>query len=205
MRETDVSVSPAVQYISFTWLCLLGQPCVLKKYLCFSAVLLSGVIDVANYWTYTAKLRSLIHSGRDKMVVISQTTFLVHFLAWKCINFDQDFIEVCSQWSNKQYSSIGSNNGFAPVRRQAIIWINDGLVYWRTYIRISVSLSKSHLYGSNNFGYCNQTIEIYQISIWCYFYTKCYVSMIDIKYYDIDIVSLGCGTTTYSSNGDWYL
>ena len=25
----------------------------------------------------------------------------------------------------------GSNNGLAPIRRQAIIWSNDGLVYWR--------------------------------------------------------------------------
>ena len=28
--------------------------------------------------------------------------------------------------SNKQYSSIGSDNGLAPTRRQAIIWNNDG-------------------------------------------------------------------------------
>ena len=26
---------------------------------------------------------------------------------------------------------IGSDNGLAPNRRQAIIWTNDGLVYWR--------------------------------------------------------------------------
>ena len=26
----------------------------------------------------------------------------------------------------KQYSSIGSDNGLAPARRQAIIWTNDG-------------------------------------------------------------------------------
>ena len=28
---------------------------------------------------------------------------------------------------------IGSDNGLAPVRWQAIIWINDSLVYWRIY------------------------------------------------------------------------
>ena len=28
---------------------------------------------------------------------------------------------------------IGSVNGLAPNRRQAIIWINDGLVYWCIY------------------------------------------------------------------------
>ena len=28
--------------------------------------------------------------------------------------------------SNDQYSSIGSDNGLAPARRQAIIWTHDG-------------------------------------------------------------------------------
>ena len=28
--------------------------------------------------------------------------------------------------SNEQYSIIGSDNGLAPTRRQAIIWIDDG-------------------------------------------------------------------------------
>ena len=36
------------------------------------------------------------------------------------------FTEVGSQGSNEQYSSIGSDNGLAPARRQAIIWNNDG-------------------------------------------------------------------------------
>ena len=33
----------------------------------------------------------------------------------------------------KQYSSIGSDNGLAPTRRQIIIWTNDGIVYWNIY------------------------------------------------------------------------
>ena len=40
--------------------------------------------------------------------------------------------EVCSQGSN-QCSSIGSDNGLMPVRRQAIIWINGGLDYSGIY------------------------------------------------------------------------
>ena len=28
--------------------------------------------------------------------------------------------------SNQQYSSIGSDDGLAPTRRQAIIWTNNG-------------------------------------------------------------------------------
>ena len=33
---------------------------------------------------------------------------------------------VCSYVPNEQYSTIGSDNGLAPNRRQAIIWTNDG-------------------------------------------------------------------------------
>ena len=55
----------------------------------------------------------------------------MRFLELKCINFEYDFLEICSQLSNQQYSSIWSDNGMAPVRRQAIIWNNDGLAYWR--------------------------------------------------------------------------
>ena len=42
------------------------------------------------------------------------------------INFDQNFTKVCSLVSNQQYSSIGSDNGLVPPRRQAIIWTKDG-------------------------------------------------------------------------------
>ena len=41
------------------------------------------------------------------------------------MNFDQDFTEVYSQGSSQQYSSIGLDNGLAPVRPQAIVWTND--------------------------------------------------------------------------------
>ena len=43
------------------------------------------------------------------------------------------FTEICSHGTNWQYGSFGSDNGLAPIRRQAIIWTNDGLVYWRIY------------------------------------------------------------------------
>ena len=46
----------------------------------------------------------------------------------KIVVFDENFIEICSQGSNSQYFSIGSDNGLAPTRQQAIIWTNDGLV-----------------------------------------------------------------------------
>ena len=41
------------------------------------------------------------------------------------MNFDEYFTEICAEGSNLNYSSIGSDNGLAPTRRQAIIWTND--------------------------------------------------------------------------------
>ena len=45
--------------------------------------------------------------------------------------FDLNVIEGCSGESNKQLAILGSDNGLAPVLRQAIIWAKDGIVYWR--------------------------------------------------------------------------
>ena len=50
-----------------------------------------------------------------------------------------DSAEFCSQGFNKQYSSIVSDNGLAPTRRQSIIWTNDGLVYWRIYASLGLN------------------------------------------------------------------
>ena len=33
---------------------------------------------------------------------------------------------MCLEGSNEQYPIIGSDNGLAPTRRQAIIWAKDG-------------------------------------------------------------------------------
>ena len=42
--------------------------------------------------------------------------------------------------SNKQFSSVGSENALAPIRRQAIIWTNDGYIT-DAYMRPSASMS----------------------------------------------------------------
>ena len=52
----------------------------------------------------------------------------MHFLEWKLLYFDENFIEISSLGSNQQYSIIGSDNGLVQVRQQAITWTNDGLV-----------------------------------------------------------------------------
>ena len=56
------------------------------------------------------------------------------------MNFDKYFTEVCSQGSNEEYPNIGSDNGLAPTRRQAIIWTNDGN-FTDAYMRHSASTS----------------------------------------------------------------
>ena len=38
-----------------------------------------------------------------------------------------------------KYSSIGSDNGLEPNRPQAIIWTNDGLVYWGIYASLGLN------------------------------------------------------------------
>ena len=43
-----------------------------------------------------------------------------------------NFILFIVNLSIYQYYNVGSGNGLAPNRRHAIIWTNDGLVYWRT-------------------------------------------------------------------------
>ena len=43
-------------------------------------------------------------------------------------------------------SSIGSDNGLVPNRRQAIIWTNDGIVYRRIYASLDlIDLSRQGL------------------------------------------------------------
>ena len=65
------------------------------------------------------------------MINTSRRHFRMHFLEWKSLNLEYSLTEVCSQGSNRQWYSIGSDNGLAPIRRQAIIWTNDGLCWWR--------------------------------------------------------------------------
>ena len=54
---------------------------------------------------------------------------------------DKD-LRVCSQGCNKQYHRIGSDNGLAPTRRQAVVWNNDGY-FTDAYMRHSASMGYS--------------------------------------------------------------
>ena len=69
---------------------------------------------------------NLTHWGRYKMAAISQTTHSNAFSWMEMLLFLFKF-----HWSlflrvQLTISIIGSENGLAPTRRQAIIWTNDG-------------------------------------------------------------------------------
>ena len=68
----------------------------------------------------------LAHWGRgDKMADNLQTTFSTALSCMEILVFDSDFTDICLQESDWHKSSIGSDNGLASVRRQAIIWTNQ--------------------------------------------------------------------------------
>ena len=80
----------------------------------------------------------LTHWCRDNM---ARLHFQMHFLEWKCMNFDSDFTELSSQGSNWQYLSTSSDNGLAPTRWQAIIWTNADY-FTDSYMHDLASMSK---------------------------------------------------------------
>ena len=73
------------------------------------------------------KNQPITYGGWDKMATILQMTYSSAFPWMKTLEF---FTGICSLGSNWQYGSIGSDNGLAPNRWQAIIWSNDGMFYW---------------------------------------------------------------------------
>ena len=78
-------------------------------------------------------LSLLAHLPQDKMAAISPTTFSSECWWMKVLYFDLNFTEFCSQWSSWQQNSIGSDNGLASNRPEAIIWTNADQIHWRTY------------------------------------------------------------------------
>ena len=58
------------------------------------------------------------------MAAFLQRTFSNEFLQLECLNFDYNFIEVVPKGLINKYSNIGSDNGLAPTRQQAIIRTN---------------------------------------------------------------------------------
>ena len=95
-------------------------------------------------WTYL-----LMHALNAKLVNIlrpkqnghhfTDDIFKRIFVEWKLSYFGSNFTEICSQGSNYQYTSIGSDDGLAPNRRPAFAWVIGDLVYWRIYASLSLS------------------------------------------------------------------
>ena len=57
------------------------------------------------------------------------------------------FTEICSLCSKQQYAQFGLDNGLAPIRRQAIIWTDNGLVYWPIHVSLCHSMRwKANIY-----------------------------------------------------------
>ena len=97
------------------------------------------------WWTYI-----ISYWGRDKIAAISETACSNAFSWMKMMELRFKFAEICSQESNQQYPSIGSDNGLAPSRRQAIIWTNDGY-FTDAYLRHSASMSFNGSWWKNSF------------------------------------------------------
>ena len=60
---------------------------------------------------------------------------------------DSDFTDFFSCVTNWQKSGIGSDNGLAHIRGQAIIWTNNGLIYWRIYASLGLNDQVGKLYS----------------------------------------------------------
>ena len=102
------------------------QFCVIIKYLQAHY----GQVISSQMWN---AITTLTHWGQDKIAAISQTTFSDPFSGMKMYKFWLTF-----HWSlfpriQLTISSIGSDDGLAPTRRQAIIWTNADPIHWRVY------------------------------------------------------------------------
>ena len=75
------------------------------------------------------------------MYVFNHTGILQGCLTATEIIVSFDFNEICFQISHQEHASIGSDNGLAPNRRQAITWTNGGIVFWRIYMYQPASVS----------------------------------------------------------------
>ena len=75
-------------------------------------------------------------SPLDKTVAFRRRYFQMQFYECNVLYFGSNFTRGGSLGSNWQQPSIGLNNGLAPNRRQAIVWINADLIQWRLYVAL---------------------------------------------------------------------
>ena len=114
--------------------------------------------------------KELTHWGWDIIAAI-WLHFQMQFFHRRWLYFDQNFTKVCSQGSNQQQSSIGSDNGLARNRRQAIIWASDGLDYLCIYVSLSLNeLIKSIHFTTLKIHTSNCRVYIYEHTVWFMFW-----------------------------------
>ena len=96
---------------------------------------------ISYYWfhlvPYKCHIVVLRHWVWDKLADISQTAFSN---AFSLVKKHQFWLKV--HWSLVlwfQLDSVGSGKGLALIRRQAIIWTDDGLVYWHIYVSLGLN------------------------------------------------------------------
>ena len=75
----------------------------------------------------------------DKIADISKVIFDNTFFLLNCLNFYSNFTDLCPQVCNWQYVMAW------PTRRQTVIWIRDGLVYWWIFSSLGISELTQHL------------------------------------------------------------
>ena len=79
------------------------------------------------------------------MADISRMIFPDTFFWIKGLYFGKNFTEVCPLWYYWWYFYIGLDNGWAPNRRQAIIWINADPKHGRIYAALG-EMSLVHVF-----------------------------------------------------------
>ena len=94
-------------------------------FLMFNAWYSIPLIHLSTTFIIMISHECVAHWGRDKMAAIVQTTFQMDFLnenVWVAIKISLKFVP-----KGPLNNIPASDNGVAPIRRQAIIWSNDGL------------------------------------------------------------------------------
>ena len=95
-------------------------------------------------WDVSTHIISL--RPRQKCRHFADNIFKGIFLNEDMFEYQLKFHCIFSLGSNQWYANIGSDNGLAPIRRQTIIWTNDGLVCWRIYASLSLNVLKGNTY-----------------------------------------------------------
>ena len=111
---------------------LIDRCLIIHWYVCGTGQKWHPIITVTSYerWHIEAETRWPPYCRRH---------FQTHFLEWK-YGFRVKFHWISFlMFKLTKKTSIASDNGLVPNKRQAIIWNNGGLVYWRIYASLGFS------------------------------------------------------------------